>query len=53
MPTEKDNDRALSRFNLCEAAWHCTVLKALRRDANTATDELRLKGGVGIYGGGL
>lgn len=29
LTTEKDNDGSLSRFNLCEAAWHCTVLKAL------------------------
>ncbi len=45
--TEKDNDSSPSCFNLCEAAWHCSVLKALWREANTARDEWRLEGGVG------
>ena len=37
--TEKDNDSSPSCLNLYEAAWHCTALKALWRDANTARDE--------------
>lgn len=39
LTTEKDNDSSLLHFNLCEAAWHHTALKALWRDADTVRDE--------------
>ena len=50
MTSEGDDVSFPSGF---KAAWHCTVLKALWRDAKTERDEWRLEEGVGIYGNGL